>query len=213
MASTISAGTTAGTSIAIAGDTSGQLQLQTNGTTAAVTIDTSQNVNIGTTTAIISGNKLSISGSSGAGVGVLGLVNSNSNTRKYSFGPDTNGNIVLYTDGGTGVYLLYNGTSWAGNSDERLKTDLKPIQNATEKVATLRTVTGRFKTDEKNVSRSFLIAQDIQKVFPEAVSNTPDGMLGVSYTDVIPLLVAAIKELNAKVEAQAVRIAELEGAK
>jgi len=48
MASTIAAGTTSGTAIAIAGDTSGVLQLQTNGTTAAVTIDTSQNVGIGT---------------------------------------------------------------------------------------------------------------------------------------------------------------------
>jgi len=42
MASTIAAGTTSGTAIAIAGDTSGVLQLQTNGTTAAVTIDTNQ---------------------------------------------------------------------------------------------------------------------------------------------------------------------------
>jgi len=48
MASTISAGTTSGTAIAIAGDTSGQLQLRTNGTTTAVTIDASQNVGIGT---------------------------------------------------------------------------------------------------------------------------------------------------------------------
>jgi len=42
MASTIAAGTTSGTAIAIAGDTSGVLQLQTNGTTAAVTIGTDQ---------------------------------------------------------------------------------------------------------------------------------------------------------------------------
>jgi len=42
MASTIAAGTTSGTAIAIAGDTRGVLQLQTNGTTAAVTIDTNQ---------------------------------------------------------------------------------------------------------------------------------------------------------------------------
>ena len=48
MASTISAGTTSGTAIAIAGDTTGALALQTNGTTTAVTIDTSQNVGIGT---------------------------------------------------------------------------------------------------------------------------------------------------------------------
>lgn len=48
MPSTISAGTTAGTAIAIAGDTTGNLAFQTNGTTTAMTIDTSQNVGIGT---------------------------------------------------------------------------------------------------------------------------------------------------------------------
>ena len=48
MASTIAAGTTAGTAIVVSGDTSGSLVLQTNGTTTAVTINTSQNVGIGT---------------------------------------------------------------------------------------------------------------------------------------------------------------------
>jgi hypothetical protein len=43
MPSTISAGTTGGTAIAFAGDTSGELQLRTNGTTPAVTISTAQN--------------------------------------------------------------------------------------------------------------------------------------------------------------------------
>lgn len=49
MPSTISAGTTAGTAIAIAGDTTGNLAFQTNGTTTAMTITTAQNVGIGTT--------------------------------------------------------------------------------------------------------------------------------------------------------------------
>jgi hypothetical protein len=49
MASTISAGTTTTTSLSFSGDTSGVLQLQTNGTTAALTIDTSQNVGVGVT--------------------------------------------------------------------------------------------------------------------------------------------------------------------
>ena len=47
MPSTISAGTTAGTAIAVAGDTTGNLAFQTNGTTTAMTINTSQNVGIG----------------------------------------------------------------------------------------------------------------------------------------------------------------------
>jgi hypothetical protein len=49
MASIISAGTTSGTALNMSGDTSGILQLASNGTTTAVTIDTSQNVGIGTT--------------------------------------------------------------------------------------------------------------------------------------------------------------------
>jgi hypothetical protein len=50
MPSVISAGTTAGTAIAITGDTTGNLAFQTNGTTTAMTITTAQNVGVGTTT-------------------------------------------------------------------------------------------------------------------------------------------------------------------
>ena len=50
MASIISAGTTSGTALNMSGDTSGVLQLATNGTTTAMTIDTSQNVFVGGTT-------------------------------------------------------------------------------------------------------------------------------------------------------------------
>ena len=49
MASTISAGTTTTTALVYSADTSGVLQLQTNGTTTAITVDTSQNVGLGVT--------------------------------------------------------------------------------------------------------------------------------------------------------------------
>jgi hypothetical protein len=51
MASIISAGTTSGTALNMAGDTSGVLELATNGSTTAITIDTSQKVLVNTTTA------------------------------------------------------------------------------------------------------------------------------------------------------------------
>ena len=99
--------------------------------------------------------------------------------------------------------MAYGATAWSANSDERLKTDLVPITNALDKVSTLRAVTGRYKTDDIGVSRAFLIAQDMQKVLPEAVNIQEDelGTLGVQYTDTIPLLVAAIKELTQRLEA------------
>ena len=139
---------------------------------------------------------------------------------KWSFGPDGSGNYCVFNASSTGVYVTNGGTSWTGTSDERLKTDLIPITNGLQKVDSLRSVTGRFKTDEEGTSRAFLIAQDVQAVFPEAVNTLNDeiGTLGLAYTDVIPLLVASIKELKAINDTQAktinaltARIVALEG--
>jgi len=55
-----------------------------------------------------------------------------------------------------------------------------------------------------------LIAQDVQAVLPEIVKEAPDGYLGLAYTDVIPLLVASIKELSAKLDESNLRIKALE---
>jgi hypothetical protein len=103
--------------------------------------------------------------------------------------------------GSGGVYLASGGTSWISASDERLKTDLIPIEDAINKVATLRSVIGRYITDEEKIRRSFLIAQDVQKVLPEAVVTNPkNGELGLSYTELIPLLVAAIQEQQKQID-------------
>ena len=71
MSSTISAGTTVGTAIAISGDTSGQLVLQTNGTTTAVTISTGQVVTLAQPLPVASGGT-GVATSTGSGANVLG---------------------------------------------------------------------------------------------------------------------------------------------
>jgi len=100
-----------------------------------------------------------------------------------------------------GVKLAINGTSWTSLSDARLKDIIEPITNAASKVSTLRSVIGKFKTEADGVRRPFLMAQDVQAVLPEAVNVAKDaiGTLELSYTDVIPLLVAAINELTARI--------------
>ena len=108
--------------------------------------------------------------------------------------------IRIWVNSANGVYMDAGATSFTSNSDERLKTDLNPITDAINKVLQLRSVTGRFKTDDESVRRSFLIAQDVQSVLPEAVTEDKEtGILGVQYTEVIPLLVASIKEQQAKI--------------
>jgi len=116
------------------------------------------------------------------------------------------------TMGTNGVYLANAGNSWTSVSDERQKDIIEPIENALTKVNTLRAVIGKYKHDADGVRRSFLIAQDVQAVLPEAVRAQDDeeALLGLSYTDVIPLLVASIKELKSQNDALTARIVALE---
>jgi hypothetical protein len=109
-----------------------------------------------------------------------------------------------------GVYLASGATSWTANSDERKKDIIEPIIDAVNKVSKLRAVIGKYKTDEEGIRRSFLIAQDVLAVFPEAVDFVNPDDLGVQYTEVIPLLVASIKELKAIIDTQNARIEALE---
>jgi len=125
--------------------------------------------------------------------------------RAWDIGAGTysSGTFSIQSGGANGVYLGGTATSWASASDERIKDIIEPISNALTKVDGLRSVIGKYKTDEEGVRRSFLIAQDIQTQFPEALESSDSERLGVQYTDVIPLLVASIKELKAINDTQA----------
>ena len=119
---------------------------------------------------------------------------------------------ISANSGAQGVYL--NGataTAWSSWSDERVKTDLVPIENAVSKVCTLRAVTGRYIADETATRKPFLIAQDVLAVLPEAVDTSNPDRFGLTYTATIPLLVAAIKEQQAIIESLQARITTLEG--
>ena len=132
---------------------------------------------------------------------------------------DTNFYIGTGTSavGTNGVYLANTGTSWISNSDFRKKKNLAPIENALDKIANCRAMTGHFKTEADDVKkRPFLIAQDWVTALPEAVDGDTvddDGNenLGFSYDGTIPLLVAAIKELREQNIALTARVAALEG--
>jgi hypothetical protein len=103
-------------------------------------------------------------------------------------------------DGANGVYL--NGvtaTSWTGQSDIRLKDIDSEIEDALNKVMQLRGVRFTWKLDGTKKMQVGLIAQEVKEVLPEAVDfeeGNEDYKMGVQYTDIIPLLVNAIKELN-----------------
>ena len=110
-----------------------------------------------------------------------------------------------------GVELLSGATSWSSVSDERDKENFVTISDAITKIKTLRTVTGNY-TWQPDVRHAFLIAQDVQAVLPEAVSvmnkhaAIEDQRLGLSYTEVIPLLVKAMQEQQEEIESLKARL-------
>jgi hypothetical protein len=118
---------------------------------------------------------------------------------------------------GKGVYLTNAGTAWTSNSDFRKKKNLVAIENALDKIANCRAMTGHFNGEEDDAKkRPFLIAQDWVTALPEAVDQDTvddDGNenLGLSYEGTIPLLVACIKELREQNIALTTRITALEG--
>jgi Chaperone of endosialidase len=199
----------------IALDSSGGITLFKQNGTESMRIDSSGNLIVGSNVSTTAKGNISLWGA--------GSTQTNIYLQKYAqvegyfgFASGSSSNLYVNTGatfGSTGVYMTNGGTSWTSNSDERLKENLVPITDAVNKVNTLRAVTGNLISDEKKTKRPYLIAQDVQKVLPEAVStNEIDGTeyLGVSYTDVIPLLVASIKELKALVDTQAQEIAALQ---
>lgn len=90
-------------------------------------------------------------------------------------------------------------------SDQRLKENVTPIENALEKVKTLTGVEFDWKEETAHVHGYHghdvgIIAQDVQAVLPEAVRTNESGYLSVRYEKMIALLIEANKELAARVE-------------
>jgi len=90
-------------------------------------------------------------------------------------------------------------------SDQRLKENVTPIENALEKVKTLTGVEFDWKEETAHVHGYHghdvgIIAQDVQAVLPEAVRTNDSGYLSVRYEKMIALLIEANKELAARVE-------------
>ena len=93
----------------------------------------------------------------------------------------------------------------AGNitaySDIRLKENIKVIPDALSKVQQLRGVTfTRNDTEDLEKLHTGVIAQEVEAVLPEAVSEDNDGIKNVAYGNMVGLLIESIKELKAEVD-------------
>ena len=146
------------------------------------------------------------------------------------FDTDQNRNLILYSGGGPRltmygdrIFPTVNSTSDSGfqlgqsshrfywiwssvgsirTSDARLKTNVEDLSYGLDEVMQLRPSSYHWKDNPEGPTSIGLIAQELQEVIPEAVTvgDDKDKMLGVTYTDLIPVLINAVQEQQEQIE-------------
>jgi len=88
------------------------------------------------------------------------------------------------------------------SSDRELKDDIKPIENPLEKMEKI----GGYTFDWNDKQQTYtgkdvgVIAQEIQEVLPELVTERDNGYLAVKYEKIVPLLIESVKELKKEID-------------
>lgn len=144
--------------------------------------------------------------------------NSNSNNFGNIQVGASNGNVIdtssgdLTIDSASGVTRVDDNLIVTGdinvNSDARLKANIISLGFTLGKLLQVDGKTYTFKEDKNHNSKIGLLAQDIEKVFPELVTET-NGIKSVNYQGLIPVLINALKEQDEKMKVQQSQIDEL----
>ena len=127
-------------------------------------------------------------------------------------GWDSNGNFTgLRSDALT---VLFDGTTTiAGdlsiNSDARLKANIISLGATLSKLLQIDGKTYTMKKDANHKKKIGLLAQDIEKVFPELVTETND-IKSVNYQGLVPVLINALKEQDKIIKSQEARLTNIE---
>ncbi len=149
-------------------------------------------------------------------------IGTNSGFGYVAYGGAGYGTNVISTQGSTpppaNYKLAVNG--WASTvgltifSDERLKKEIKKIETPLVKISSINGYTYKWdKEKNKNLTlddnmQAGFLAQEIAKVLPEAVMINSDGIYGVNYNAVMPLLTEGIKEQKSQIEKLILEIEE-----
>lgn len=105
--------------------------------------------------------------------------------------------------------------AYYASSDSRFKNDITNLTDAMSKIRKIRPVTYFWKDKEfpdknfDNTQQIGFIAQELEKIVPQAVAKNKDGYYAVNYSAIIPVLTAAVKEQDDKIQQQEIQIADL----
>ena len=136
-------------------------------------------------------------------------VTDSSGALQLTIGGDDSAEFAIDVSQATSNSGKIRATAFVTYSDETLKTNIKPMNNAMDTVMKLQGVNFDWKND--GASDFGFIAQDLQKVIPQAVSSadTEDGVMGVDYSRLTAVLVEAMKAQQTEIETLKSAIAKL----
>jgi hypothetical protein len=101
---------------------------------------------------------------------------------------------------GSAVVINSNGQLGTVASSARFKTAIAPMGSNTAKLAQLRPVTFRLKTDLRGALQYGLIAEEVAKVYPDLVIRDEKGRIdGVRYDELAPLLLKEVQQQAAEI--------------
>lgn len=137
-----------------------------------------------------------------SGSGAIGALSYNGTTRLSGrlYGGTTNpsSSSRLNYDGNLFVNNLTTIGDVNSASDASLKKDIAQITQALEVINRLVGVS--FSWNESGKKSYGLIAQDVEKIIPEAVETTEDGIKTVSYMKIIPFLIESVNTISERIE-------------
>ena len=120
---------------------------------------------------------------------------------QYTIQQNSASRRIRVMSGLSGGVLLTNGsTAWQSASDISLKENIKPLENVLDKIQNYKCVEYNLKEDKSKGKKIGFIAQDWENDFAPIVDKDNDGLLGMKYTETIPVLLKAIQELKAEVD-------------
>ena len=177
-------------------DTSGQIDLQTAGTTKAQ-INSNGQLLVGTTSLYGSSNALihvNVDKIATGGGAVMSECTGTGDVFHYHF---RNGN-----GGVGGIKTTGSSSAFVTSSDYRLKENVDYTFDATTRLKQLKPARFNFKADADTTLDGFL-AHEVSSVVPEAIFGAKDGeeMQGIDQSKLVPLLVKTIQELEARITA------------
>jgi hypothetical protein len=111
---------------------------------------------------------------------------------------------------GAAVYVTSSGQLGVLASSERYKTDITPMTSNAEKLEQLRPVTFHLKSEPRGELQYGLIAEEVEKIYPELVIRDGKGQIqGVRYDELAPILLSQVQTLHQQLTAQADELGQL----